>query len=187
MMNFLNKSYYVGLLSAASFHGASHQQPQQFFVVARKPALRKINHKGNTINFFTKSIIPDIGIEHRKTDTGNVRVSGPELTAIDLVYWANRVGGLNRVLSILVELLDAFNVKKLEKLTAYKFPTATLQRLGYIFEKILQNQSLADSLYNFIKEKPLFRVPLKQQSRRTGFPCNNRWKVIENINIKQEL
>ena len=116
-----------------------------------------------------------------------MRISGPELTAIDLVFWANRVGGLNRVLAILAELSDSLNVEKLEKLLTHKFPIASLQRLGYIFENILQNHSLADSLFYFLNEKPLFRVPLNQQSGGTGFLCNNRWKVIENANIKKEL
>jgi predicted transcriptional regulator of viral defense system len=186
MMKFLNKSYYVGLLSAAAFHGASHQQPQQFFVVIEKSTLRKINHQGNSIKFITRSRIPAVGIENRKTDTGYVRISGPELTAIDLVSSANVVGGISRVASILAELLDVLNIENFAKLTTCKIPITSLQRLGYIFEKVLMNQSIADSLYNSVQKKLLFRIPLKLQSGQTGFLCNNRWKVIVNINIKKE-
>jgi predicted transcriptional regulator of viral defense system len=36
LMKFLDKNYYVGLLSAAALHGAAHQQPTTFYVVCRQ-------------------------------------------------------------------------------------------------------------------------------------------------------
>jgi predicted transcriptional regulator of viral defense system len=44
LMNFEGESYYVGLLSAAALHGAAHQQPQEFQVMASrqlKPAMAR--------------------------------------------------------------------------------------------------------------------------------------------------
>ena len=46
MMRYLEKKYYVGLLNAASFFGASHQAPQEFFVITEKSHnlyLKKLN------------------------------------------------------------------------------------------------------------------------------------------------
>ena len=37
LMGYVGHPYYVGLLSAAAYHGAAHQQPQQFLVVAAVP------------------------------------------------------------------------------------------------------------------------------------------------------
>ena len=51
LMKFAEKPYYVGLLNAAGFYGASHQQPQEFFVVTVKPALRTVSVRGIIINF----------------------------------------------------------------------------------------------------------------------------------------
>jgi predicted transcriptional regulator of viral defense system len=39
-MQHLKRPYYMALLNAAAFHGASHQQPQEFFVITRFPTLR---------------------------------------------------------------------------------------------------------------------------------------------------
>lgn len=54
-MNSLNKKYYVGMLSAAALYGAAHQQPMEFFVITKKPALRNIKNKKLKINFYVKS------------------------------------------------------------------------------------------------------------------------------------
>ena len=37
LMQFLERNYYVGLLTAAMYHGASHQQPQSQYIVAEPP------------------------------------------------------------------------------------------------------------------------------------------------------
>ena len=46
LMKFLERPYYVGLLNAAAFYGAAHQQPQEFFVFTNFPALRPTTKKG---------------------------------------------------------------------------------------------------------------------------------------------
>src|SRR5690606_34577281 len=40
LMKFIEKPYYVGLLNAAAFYGAAHQQPQEYFVLTTFPVLR---------------------------------------------------------------------------------------------------------------------------------------------------
>ena len=53
LMDYAGQPYYVGLLSAAVFHGAAHQQPQEFQVITNSP-LRKIEAGNLSIRFFTK-------------------------------------------------------------------------------------------------------------------------------------
>ena len=53
-MKYLNKTYYVGLYSAAMFHGAAHQQPQEFYIISEKPKPRKISNDIFLINFTEK-------------------------------------------------------------------------------------------------------------------------------------
>jgi len=71
LMKYLNKTYYVGLYSAAMFHGAAHQQPQEFYIISEKPKPRRISNDIFLINFTEKRNFPLIGIEDKKkTDTG---------------------------------------------------------------------------------------------------------------------
>ena len=74
-MKYLNRSYYVGLLSAAALYGAAHQQPQEYFVITDFPVLRPTHKKGLKVNFISKSNIESRLLKERKTESGYLKVS----------------------------------------------------------------------------------------------------------------
>ena len=55
LMEFINAPYYVGLLSAAQYHGAAHHRPQQFQVITTQKR-RPITCGRIKIVFMTKKI-----------------------------------------------------------------------------------------------------------------------------------
>lgn len=185
LMQFVGKPYYVGLLSAAALHGAAHQQPQEFFVITdiRQTATQK---KGLKINYITKKNISDSFLEKRKTEFGYVNVSNPELTAADLVYYDNRIGGVNRAASVLNELAEVMKPERITQELINTLTIPTIQRLGYILDIILEQRPLAEKLYiesqNLKKE--FFRQPLKAGEKKTGFLTDDRWKIIINTDIE---
>jgi predicted transcriptional regulator of viral defense system len=85
----LGRPYYVGLLSAAALYGAAHQQPQEYQVITDRPQ-RSIHVGRNRIRFLVKKNIGQVLIEEHKTETGTVRASTPEATAIDLLRYCGR-------------------------------------------------------------------------------------------------
>ena len=169
LMEFIAKPYYVGLLSAAALYGAAHQQPQEFFVITntKQLATRK---KGIKINYVIKKTIPVKFLDKRKTETGYVKVSSPELTAFDLVYYNNRIGGLNRTCTVLNELAESIDPKKLEHDLLKLFSVATIQRLGYIFDSVLNEGRLAKKLWKASQDLNLkfFRQPLNTFKKSSG-------------------
>lgn len=188
LMAFLAKPYYVGLLSAAALHGAGHQQPQEFYVVTVKPTMRQTICKDVRINFSVKSNMPEFGVEELKTDTGMIKVSSPELTALDLIQFENSIGGLNRVVTLLDELAEKLDPIKLQTFVANNNTgTAYLQRLGFILEKILDFKDPAQIIYDNLQTRNCFRIPLKPGAPKTGFPMDKRWKVFENITLESDL
>jgi predicted transcriptional regulator of viral defense system len=62
LMKYLNKPYYVALLSAAALHGAAHQQPMEFFITTEIPLPRNIHNKKNKITFLGKKALLQEGI-----------------------------------------------------------------------------------------------------------------------------
>lgn len=58
LMKSLDRKYYVALLNAAALHGASHQQPQEYFIVTSYPVLRTTNRKGLKINYISTRQLP---------------------------------------------------------------------------------------------------------------------------------
>ena len=184
---YLQRSYYVGLLSAASMHGASHQQVMEYYVFIEKPAIRSTNVEGLKINYMVKNLLPKLGVDKRKTDAGYINISNPELTAVDLIAYQHRIGGLNRASTVLYELSESMSPAKLHKILGANISVSVLQRLGFILEIVLHKKELASVIKEYLSDKKLFRTPLKSGSKKTGFKVNEEWKVIDNFKIETDF
>ena len=186
LMKFLGRNYYVSLLNAATFYGAAHQQPQEFTIVTPPPSLRSTQKKGTKINFNNKTTISEQFTEQRKTPTGYIRISSPELTATDLIQFEKEIGGINRAVTVLNELAESCNFCKLRKEFFEYVPTPVIQRLGYLLEEVLECQSQADDLHNVTKKYNIsFRkTPLKSKNNVSNCETNKKWKIIINEQIE---
>lgn len=189
LMTYLERKYYVGLLNAAAWHGAAHQQPQEFYVVTEFPVMRTNEKKGIRIRYISINEIPVELTGQRNTETGTVRLSGPLLTAADLIQYEKHIGGINRAATVLVELVE--NIKRSDpfQLLIRYTPISVLQRLGYLIETETDRPELADTLYNALKQEgaTLYRTPLKAGEPEKGFPADDRWKVIVNTEIETDF
>ena len=188
LMNHIEKPYYVGLLSAAAMLGAAHQQPQEYQIVTEVPPLRDISKHNMRVVYFNKRNMPKVGIEERKTDTGYIKISSPELTGIDLIQFAGKIGGLSRVVTVMYELVEQFNEDRLVNLlTVVEIKISYWQRLGFILEKYLADKMFSDLIFLTIKEKKYYRIALNPEGEIINLPANNRWRVVENIQIESDL
>lgn len=185
-MKYLQRPYYVALLNAAAFHGASHQQPQEYFVMTDFPVLRPTQKKGLKINYVSINEFPQSLIEKRKTEAGYLNISNAVLTAGDLIQFEKRVGGLNRAATVLSELSEVIKPADFTPELLQHVHGTALQRLGYLLEYACYNTELADALFEAMKREKLrlFRIPLKAAKDTKGFSSANRWKVIVNTEIE---
>lgn len=185
MMRSLGKRYYIGLISAAAMHGAAHQQTMETFIITEKPALRNINNKKIKIKFFVKGDWNSNDIEQIKTDAGYVQVSSPELTALDLLNYVNNLG-MNRVMTILRELIEVIKPANLNKIAKKYKQMATIQRLGYLLENELGNEKLSQVLYKLVADKNGVNIPLMPGKDKTGV-IDTKWRIIHNVKIESDL
>ena len=185
MMKYLDKEYYVGLLSAAALHGAAHQQPTTFFVMSKYPAPRNISNKKMKISFFSKQNIIEEGIIQKKTPAGRMYVSSPELTAFDLLDNINQFG-INRITTILMELYEVMLPSKLSKIAKIIDNRANIQRLGFILDKIIKNEKLSTTLYKVIHTTNFTKVALSPLKKKAG-RIDEKWKIIINEQIEPDL
>ncbi len=188
LMKFLERDYYTGLLNAAAFYGAAHQQPQDFTVITTKPSLRQIHSDKVKINFCTKQAWAKEDVVQRKIETGYLQVSSPELTALDLVFYFDKAGGFNRIVTVLEELADSLDAQKLAE-TAKRFhQVATVQRLGFLLDEILNQKELCQPLAQYLKSVNHFPVLLRPQKEKPATKVTgNAWKVIANIELETDL
>jgi predicted transcriptional regulator of viral defense system len=185
LMSFIGQPYYVGLLSAAAIHGAAHQQPQEFHVMT-PTAARTIEIGGLRIKFFKKADLKASPVESVKTPTGFIRVSNPAVTAIDLARYAQRIGGLDRVLTVLQELQEKITPEMLLKAAPAEKQLSPVQRLGWLLEKA-GNGEMVDKLAKWIHKRQPRETPLDPAAPRKGYSRDSRWKVILNAEVEGEL
>lgn len=186
LMKYLSKQYYVGFFSAAMFHGASHQQPQEFFIVSESPKTRNIKSGNIIINFSEKKHFPKAGIETRKTDTGYFNISGKELTFLDLIYFEDLMGSLSRVTTILSELSEDIKPAVMKKVAENEFPASVFQRAGYLAEHILQNNKLATVFEKKLASMNFQAAYLKASGQKTGVK-DAKWNLFINTKIETDL
>jgi len=197
---YLTRDYYLGYFTAAKFFGASHQQIQNDYVVSKLPTILNIKKTIN-LNFYSisKKNWPKKNIINKKSDAGYYKISSPILTAVDLIHYQSKMGGLNRVVTTLEELTEEIVLKDLQDLLTWYPHKNTLQRLGYFLEVQfnLQNE-IIDYLYSYLT-KTIKISPVKLNSTNNLINQNsndilmmiknnkNRWKVKVNIRIESDL
>ncbi len=182
LMKSLGRDYYVAFFSAAAYYGAAHQQPMTFYVITQKPALRNLKSDKLSLNFYVKKEWSPDDIIQKKSDAGYIKVSSPELTALDLMTYDFSLG---RVFTVLEELVEEMKPDKL-LIAAERFPTATIQRLGYLLDKELNQQHLVKPLKELTKNKSLSKILLMKDEEGSG-EMDKDWKVIVNIDIESDL
>jgi len=184
LMAHLQVPYYIGLLTAASFHGAAHQAPQVFQVVCQH-VIPPISVGRIHIRFYYSKNLSPIPTQDLKTPAGYVKVSTPEGTAFDLIRYLHQSGHLNHVATVLTELAGTIAPQKLIQVAKH-LPIRYAQRLGYILD-YLGYESLTESLHNLVSGKSLRYIPLRPDSPAQDADKNIKWHILINETIEADL
>ncbi len=192
MMKYLETDYYAGLLSAAMYHGASHQNPGSFQVITNKRMNPKSKFGKINVSFIYKKSLDHLPLQDVVVNTGYLKVSSPELTAMDLFLYSSKSGGLNHIATVLSELIENIDPNQLLKVANIAGKTAHLQRLGYILERIdtteiKTKQKIINKLLAYLSIKKLNFIPLAPEIPDVGFSRCQKWMVIENTTVESDL
>jgi predicted transcriptional regulator of viral defense system len=144
--------YYVALLKAAELHGATHQAVMEFQVVTDKH-LPRIQAGRSTIAFYyRKDIAPLLpATQDHKTETGSMKISSVELTALDLLRYPHAAAGLDNIVTALTDLVEKIDPQKLA-LLARSFPKSVVQRLGHLLDRLGHKNSTGPMLKELLKD-----------------------------------
>ena len=183
LARFLGVEYYVGGLTAALFHGASHQKPQIFQVVADRQ-LRGIRQKNMALDFFFRKPLPKEYWVRKKTITGYFRMSSPEATACDLVAYRRMCGSPDFIATVFVELGDALRPDRLAALVPiYELPV--MQRVGWLLD-FTGWKNKTQALNGALRQKPLSWQRLRSGAA-VGVPRDERWKILVNCSVEPDI
>lgn len=188
LMTYLDKSYYVCMLSAAELLGVAHQRPQQFSVMTTYPRRQLVTTRNVTTDWFYRDTMPEDALVIKNTETGTIRISNSLLTAADLVQNQQHVGGLSRVATILEELTEQIDIdSQLPALISF-VKTVTWQRLGYILENVIEDRVTADKLFEQLRASSARMVykPLSTSAEDNPSSRDRRWKININVEIETD-
>ena len=181
---YVRMSYYVGGLSAAALHGASHQRPMQFQVFGDRQ-VRSIKRERLHLTTFFKRNVAEMPMEQRKSPAGYFRCSTPEMTAYDTVAYTRCCPSLDHAATVLVELAEVIEEKRLGELYEKGCRPPALQRLGWLLDYVRWGEKTG-ALHAALDGHPLNWVSLETRLPPTG--CRNaRWRVIENTDIQPDI
>lgn len=188
----IKSNYYVSLLTAGLFYGATHQKPAKFQVISDKRIKRNLIFGDVEISFIYKKSISDLPTKNFTVKTGYLKVATPELMLLDLLSYPDHAGGLNHIATVLSELIESLDVKKLISLAQKIKAEYQLQRIGYILENIeLMDDELAanfiEALAQHIEKSKSNYIPLASEIPITGYPRSKKWRIIINTDIESDL
>lgn len=183
LMKHAGRPYYVSLLSAAQFHGAAHHRPQEFQVVIPERAVRPIQAGNVQIRFYGKGSFDRSQTQDAKTPTGLMKVATPETTAWDLVRYFKAAGGLENVVTVLSELAEKLDEKRLRDTVKRHGEVIVAQRLGYLLDRI-GRRSLSKGLAAWVANAPL--RPLDPGAPVVGASESRKWRLLVNVALEPE-
>ncbi len=183
LMEKLGLGYYVGLLSAAQYHGAAHHRPQEFQVVTRTRR-RGIACGAVRVVFVVRKRLADIPTQPFNTPRGAIQVSTVEATTIDLVGYPHRVGGLEHAATVIAELAEQIDPVRLVAAAR----TASMpwgQRLGYLLE-MAGEADKAKLLKRYVQKEARDIAPLMPAIPCAGAAREAGWKLDVNADVEIE-
>jgi hypothetical protein len=179
LMKHLGVPYYVGLLTAAQWHGSSHFPVMETQVVV--PTNRDpITAERTVIRFFASAHVQETPVETRTNMWASVRVGTPAATLVDLAE--HRHFGADRLVMVTNDLLSKLTAADITAALNAGAHIQTAQRLGFLLERA-HAPALADTVEQWIGRKRARTIGLDPSAPLTSHVAR-RWKVSINTNLE---
>ena len=117
---------------------------------------------------------------------GYFNVSTPEATALDLVRYYKATGYFNNVATVLAELSERIDSKKLVLAAEASNELSIVQRLGYLLE-VYGDKKLIEPLQKWMSEQKTKFVPLRSGWNGEILSRNEPWRVLVNDLVEPDL
>ena len=184
LMAYCGCRYYVGLLSAAALHGAAHQQPQEFQVVTDMQQRPAVAGRGR-IRFFRKAALSAVPVAEVRTETGSMRVSTPEATALDLLRFLDAAGHVHHVASVLAELAEAMDPDRLLDAARLEQNVPNAQRLGFLLD-LVGAGDMGAPLAEWVAERRPRYLALRPDRPLDRAAKDPRWRILVNASVEAD-
>ena len=175
--------YYVGLLSAAQYHGAAHHRPQVFQVMVDR-IRRPIRCGAVRVDFIGRARLANVPLTTFDSPRGPVLASTVEATAVDLVGFMGRAGGVDRVAGMLSELSEQMDPRLLVD-AVRSASVLWAQRLGFLLE-FVGAAARCGPLKDHVRQRARNYTRLVPSAPAEGAARSGDWRLFVNAGIEAE-
>jgi hypothetical protein len=176
----LERPYYLALLSAAAVYGSQPQAIQVVQVMTDAPR-RDVQAGRQRIRFYFKAQTRKTPTQQMPNGRVPISVSTPEATILDLIRYLARIGGFSRAEETIIPMLPLLKAPGLRKALEAEDEPALGQRLGYILESA-GKASLASTVQRWLPSSLLWTAlePAPNLNRQ-DWPTIPKWRLIKNV------
>jgi len=141
------------------------------------------------LRFFVKSNINNEYVQRRNASYGEVMISDPIMTALDLILYENRIGGLERAATVIEGLVEELDIASSSTALWDSFPIPVIQRFGYIVGTVLGYLELGDEVHQRLRNmgngfRKSFLDPRIKPNDTDESTYDPKWKIIVNTDLE---
>lgn len=185
IMNHLRTEYYIGWLSAAELHGASHHAPQVFQVATSKSIRARVVGRSR-FNFYRREHIKQVPLIQIETKSSMVSVSSIETTLLDISNDISIVGGIDNAANLIIELCETNEIDIDAVVTISKnYPITAIRRLGFLLENFTETPGLNQLRAECEKRNASISI-LDPQMHPNGL-LDAGWKIKVNREVSPDV
>jgi hypothetical protein len=177
--------YYLGLLSAAALHGSSSQAVQVAQVLTTAP-MRSMDIGRLRVDFYVKSHLPGTPLSAFAGMPAPLAVSSPEATALDLIAFSHRIGGIRRVTEVIAGLKSSMRLAGLRAALHAEIQIAVRQRLGYVLTVLGLDRMAEEVRMSLPKRLAVAPLQTRAAASRHASEARLPWMVLDNIGLERE-
>ncbi len=185
LMKHLEQEYYIGLLSAAAFYGATEQQPMMFQVITTK-SHKQINFGRSALTFYNFKHCNAAAKTMLKTPAGYAQIATREQTVVDLVRFYESAGYFSNIALVIKRLIEELDVAAFTLVIQQEETKTVLQRLGYLLE-LLDASKFTEIVAQALTQQQIQYTPLRPDLKDQHGKQNSRWKLIINDAFRNDI
>ncbi len=176
------QSYYVGLLSAANLHGSSSQAVQVTQVLTTKPT-RSMDVGRLHLDFYVKTHLRQTPLSALAGMPAPLAVSSPEATALDLIGFSHRIGGIRRATEVIADLKGVMSVVGLRTALRAETQISVKQRLGYVLSILGLDRMAEEARRSLPKRLAVALLQTRTPVAHSASDVHQPWMVLDNVGL----
>jgi predicted transcriptional regulator of viral defense system len=180
-----DQPYYLGMLSAAALHGSSSQAVQVVQVVTTK-ATRPLDIGRLHVDFYVKTHLQQTPLSALAGMPAPLAISSPEATALDLIEFNHRIGGISRVTEVIADLKGVMTPVGLRTALRAETQISVKQRLGYVLSMLGLDRMAEEVRKSLPKRLALTLLQTQSPVAHRAIDSCQPWMVFDNVGLKSE-